>query len=317
MTEQQCAEQLKSVCQSFCDELKTAYDVGGIEAAFSQVLGSEAAQVAKDTKNKKHRKMLKEAFREGLADLISISGSLRHILEKPYGYPGDFAILEHVYDCKPLPTTTDPVGRIADVWGLSRHLPTAVTARKDLLRSFLERFPTLDDAPIRILSLASGSAREIRELSPLTLESMDIKLIDFDKNPLEFAKSYFAAQPWQPRIDYIVGDVIKGEGDDGFTDESFDLIYSFGLYDYLPDKYIAKSISQYLKYLKPDGKFVFALKDVTYYDAFLYDFMFDWRFVPRVKDDGFSLAAAHGLKVERTYTVDNRIINVFECTKQP
>src|SRR5690606_32605057 len=115
---------------------------------------------------------------------------------KPYGYAGDFVALEHCYDNVAAPQSSE-VGKLLDRWLLDSQLASGVRERKDMLSAFIERkanvhFQTTGKR-LRLLSLASGSARELRDLPADVLEKIDITLVDQDPRSLQFAKDNLPA----------------------------------------------------------------------------------------------------------------------------
>jgi hypothetical protein len=79
--------------------------------------------------------------RSSWTSLVHLSDEARtwkHILTKPYGYPGDYAVLELVYDGAAHPDTRAPWAAQVDVWGIRSELPRAVAARKNALRYWME-----------------------------------------------------------------------------------------------------------------------------------------------------------------------------------
>ncbi len=320
----QFEQQLIKVCERFSRKIAEARSLGCVEACFAEFMGSAVIQQCRelpwDSKESKERlRSLRTLFRKSVDGFYEMAHTGRHCLEKPFGYPGDFAVLEQIYDCAPARATMTAAGKIVDVWGLSQELPRAVAARKDILRSILEDFVRHWEGPeaATVLSIASGGARELREMLPDLLYKIDVSLLDMDSRALGFVEHCFSAYAKKPKIAYYQADALNG----GQALETlkkmrpFDLIYSFGLFDYLEDKLLLDCAHSFLPLLKPGGLMVFCLKNREHYDAFVYNWFYDWKFVPRTTDDGYRLAQTMGLRVEQTYVVEGRAIDVFLCRK--
>ena len=318
-------KELYDDAKQFSTRIQFARSVGCVSGAFSDLLGSESISKARNIRGnkggvdnpRKVTKTLKESFRAGLKEFYDVAKGGKHIIEKPYGYPGDFEILELIYDKCPHPDTRSDAGKYIDVWGLTKSLPCAVSARKDALRIYLENYFSDKNDNKKILSIASGSARELLEMKPEILKNLDITLIDFEQHALNYVGSKFSLLENQPPLSLINGDALRGSDyfDKLEQKAPFEIIYSFGFYDYLPDKYLVKSASKFFDFLDDNGRFIFCLKDERYYDSFIYDWVFDWKFVPRTFDDGLTLAERIGLKVDKTLVVDGRSIVIYICKK--
>jgi extracellular factor (EF) 3-hydroxypalmitic acid methyl ester biosynthesis protein len=67
------------------------------------------------------------------------------------------------------------------------------------------------------------------------------------------------------------------------------LIYSVGLYDYLPDKVLKRLLTAQMNLLKPGGRMILAFKDAEAYDKTMYDWGCDWQFVKRTEPEVLDL----------------------------
>ncbi len=266
-------------------------------------------------------KQVGKAFRAGLSRIHEQSWLSKQSYSKPYGYPGDFSFLEHVYDGVAHPNSSSSVGRVLDEWSVGTGLARAVIDRKNTLRVMLEEFVTLHMASQHrpsVLSIASGAAREARELPMTILENMDLTLLDIDPRGMGFAKAFFDTRHKPLNVNTVVGDALQDSTAERLTQQGlFDLVYSFGLYDYLNDEQLLQSIAVGRQAMKSDGTFVFCLKDHRYFDAWFYDWFSNWRFFPRTIDDGYRLADQAGLSVEETYVVEGRTVCIYVCKAIP
>lgn len=303
----------------FAERVIAASSVTAVELAHAEFLGSRAVQCARAAVGDGEVfRGLTAAARLGLERFYETCGTARHALARPYGYPGDFAILELVYDRRPHASSRTAAGRFADVWFTGAPLARAVSARKDLLANVFEERVAVTERPLRILSLAAGAARELREMSPRALQFVESTLVDRDPRPLEFARISLGAVAPSHRVRTVVGDVITGGdvvaevGEDG----PFDIIYSFGLFDYLADEPLLQTVRNFLPLLAEGGQVVFCLKDCRHYDWLPADWLYNWRFVPRTADDGVRLARELDLQVSKTWMVGDRCIAVWACERR-
>lgn len=249
--------------------------------------------------NKTGQKLIRETF----SDLYKASGLLDHAIAKPYGYPGDFELLEHVYENQPFPNS-NPLGKLVDSWALNTELPNAVRERKNILRDFIKYN---SDSTSSILSIASGSVRELREIKDFNAK---LSLIDHDQKTFDFFRE-------NTSIDLTNVHFEKYDLSSGIPklyNQAYDIIYSFGLYDYLSDEQIALSVLPLKqKALHDDSTFIFCIKDHRYYSRWFYDWWCDWRFKKRTHESGIRLAETLGFKVKDMILSDNKAVAVYIC----
>ncbi len=308
-------DEITSLSKDFLQKAQTAKDLKTLNGLFSEFFADQRFTNMLDyaESSKKHWKDVKNALRNSLAPIYKESGSWNHSLSKPFGYPGDFAVLEHVYDQKIHKATKSSLGGLIDLWGSSRSLPTAVAERKDLLRNYLENQARLDLPDNRVLSIGCGAAREIRELHPHLLEKLQLTFLDSDERSIDYALNALKATLFEYSIEKVVANGVSDDLSEVLAGQKYDLVYSFGILDYLPEKYAVRLIENMKKTVKPDGKILFCIKDCTKFDAWFYDWFYDWRFVDRTRKEGTELAERCGLEVTREFSVSEGVIIIYEC----
>lgn len=300
---------LRIVFDTLQRQLLSSFSVQQVDAHMSALFGDTELQrtVQAWAEDKNIRRCVKNTVREFARPLFDVSRLLNHAVMKPQGYSGDFEILEHIYDETPFASSTGP-GIALDQWALGTTLPLAVRSRKNILKALLQA--QIESGATRILSVASGAAREIRELECLPA-NVRVDLVDSD--PASFQRLENLASPHMlSRIDRYVGDAITMKV---VPSSAYDIIYSFGLFDYLSDKLIDRCIRNFLPSLHENGTVIFSLKDVRFYQAWFYDCFLDWSFVPRRETDGFIIAQRNGLRVEQVRRTENRAVSVYICSR--
>jgi SAM-dependent methyltransferase len=303
--------------------LERSRTVGDVEGHFAAFLGSEPVRRARALPlGSELREPAVEALRRGLKGLYEGARSWGHALARPYGYAGDFAALELVYEQAAHPDTRTAWGALVDEWGTRTALSRAVAARKDALRTWLQReLEARADSgaggeKLAILSIASGSAREIRELPAGALAQASVALLDSDPRALACASGYLRSRPRPTDVRVVVGDAVQGGA--RLQEElqgPFDVVYSPGLFDHLPDAPLLRCLKRFVRQMAEGGRLVFSLQDHRFYDAWFYDWLHDWRFVARVEEDGPSLAGRAGLRVTEQLQVEGGAVNIFVCRK--
>ncbi len=306
---------ISSLSKDFLQKIKSAKEISTLNGLFSEFFADKRFSMILEYANdsRKNWKNIKHALRKSLAPLYKDSGVWNHSLSKPFGYPGDFAILEHVYDQKTHYASQTALGGLIDLWGISRTLPTAVAERKDLLRNYLANQANMNILDNQVLSIGCGAAREIRELPPLLLEKLNVTLLDSDERSIDFALNALNQFPANLSIQKVIANGVSDDLGKMLNNKKYDLVYSFGILDYLQDKHALMLIENMKKTVKSGGKILFCIKDATKYDAWFYDWFYDWRFVDRTKNDGNELANKAGLKVLREFSVSEGVIIIYEC----
>lgn len=192
----------------------------------------------------------------------------RRAYEKPQGYAGDFRMME-LTQADQLEGET-LFQRFLLYFSQEMSLGQTVCARGKVAYDAI-RESALSDRPIKIVSLASGPAMELRKFvrQVETLEhKIDIFLIDQDedalRNCLNALNKICAERGDNPRIEFhclhfSLRQIIAPQkgAEKELVDEVLseaDLIYSMGLFDYLPQKLAKRTVSELFDLLSSGGK---------------------------------------------------------------
>jgi SAM-dependent methyltransferase len=212
-------------------------------------------------------------------------------LEKPRGYPGDYQMLEYIYDNV---EASEGIGKYFDRYFLENTYACAVRNRKDKMCSILKKYiNSYTGEDINILNLACGACREIRELTGLRSDFMGkvkLALVDHDEEALNYAIEKLEMKRKLPvDFNFIKGNILElEEVDTGFGND-IDLIYSIGITDYLPDRMLVKFIKDCFERMKVGGTLVISHKDKDRYTPLPPNWFCDWYFVPRNEKELISL----------------------------
>jgi extracellular factor (EF) 3-hydroxypalmitic acid methyl ester biosynthesis protein len=233
----------------------------------------------------------------------------RRAFDKPRGYAGDAVMLDFIY--RPQDVQLDEAGKA--VHRGTTQLPTAqsVLWRREYLADLILRSMQGRES-VSMLSVASGHMRELELVRERTARrDLRVTALDQDQDSIaECIQSYGADFEITP-IGKSLTHIIKG----GLREETFDLVYSAGLFDYLSDRVAVALVRQLYKHLKPGailsvGNFV----PDNHGRGFM-EFLMDWSLVKRTEDDMLALAgeACPGAKV-RTFLDEPRNVAYFEIT---
>jgi CheY-like chemotaxis protein len=273
--------------------------------------------LAKIVDNNLYMKRIKQTFREITSCWFYKSPIIKMAYDRPRGYPGDFELFEIIYNNKPI-AENKTFGFYCDKFFLNNAYAMAARARKNKMKNILQDF--MENrmlSTIRLLNVACGPSREIRELvaDPLLMSGLSGKKIIFtgldnDKDSLRFSKSALGNLPPNFETRFLHENVLDIFRDDKYYDliGKQDIIYILGLTEYLPDRIFKRLLRFLYQLLNEKGMLVVTYKDkeITF-PSIGPDWISDWDFIKRGKDDLIKAAKELGvgensLKIEREGT---------------
>lgn len=181
-----------------------------------------------------------------LSEVFLLDPYSRRAFDKPRGYAGDAVMLDYIY--RPNPAALDGLASI--VHSATTSLPNAksILWRRDYLAGLIHDYMASRALP-EVLSVASGHMRELDALREATTETnVRFTALDQDEHSIAEAKGEYAEFEIEGRIGSFVS-LIKERK----AAKTFDLVYSAGLFDYLPDAPAIALIKAMFARLKPGG----------------------------------------------------------------
>jgi len=240
-------------------------------------------------------KKVKQGFRELVGSWIYKGLIVKRAYEKPRGYSGDHRMLEEIYNNQPI---SSGIGYHSDKYFLENEYAVAVRNRKDKMKEILADFVKYSNTQtIKILNLACGSCREIKELF-LEDKKIIFTLVDQDEEALEYARNLFKDSPSNVKFNFSRQDILSLVNDQGNKNMlgNQNLIYSIGLADYLPDR-ILKGLMQFcIELLASNGKFIITHKDIEKCHPVSPDWFCDWNFYSRNEKHLVDLVRSIGIR---------------------
>lgn len=262
-------------------------------------------------------KKIKQIFRDVVGCWFYKSPIMKMAYDKPRGYPGDFELFEIIYQNKPL-SENKTTGFYGDKYFLNNEYAMAARARKNKMKNILQDFiENTSLSAIRLLNVACGPSREIRELfsEPLLLSEISKKKIIFtgldnDEDALKFSKSALNNLPSNIETRFLHENVLNIFRDKKYYDiiGKQDIIYILGLTEYLPDRIFKRLLRFLFQLLNDKGMLVVTYKDKDIrFPSLPPEWFCDWDFIKRGKDDLIKAAEELGtdkysLKIEREGT---------------
>lgn len=242
--------------------------------------------------DKKIKANLMYLFRRIVGNVVYSSEIMKRALEKPKGYPGDYQMLEFIYDNE---IVSKGEGAYFDRYFLDDELAAAVRCRKNemarMLKSYIKK-------GFRLLNLACGSCREIRESSQFLSNTEGVKFVcvDQDDEALTFSEGQLQ-KVTNVAFEFSKKNILRLFNEKQRA-EKFDIVYSIGLADYLPDKIIIRMFQYAERVLRQGGRFIIAHKDYSSYLPLPANWFCDWHFIPRLQDEFCGLIKGCQFKVE-------------------
>ena len=208
-------------------------------------------------------------------------------LRKPFGYAGDFKIIESIYAGAASTTGFD---RLFDQYFLNMPASVATRNRKNDFKKIIYTFVTHKGGNVRILNIGAGPCREIKELVeeyPSEMSTVTFDCIDSDQHAVDYAKNLLANV--SSKVNLFRRNVLRLALAKDVTrqiSDQYDLIYSTGLFDYLPKQTASLLLHNLTFLLKEDG----AIAVSNYRDkfsnpsAYLMEWVTDWRLTYRTEE---------------------------------
>lgn len=254
---------------------------------FREIMLYEKDYIANGQEAKVYR--LKRFFINKLRYLFVRGEYIDFSLRKPFGYAGDFQIIENIYRNNP---KTNGFDRLFDNYFLMSAISIAVRNRKnDFKRMITEFVKRKRKRPLKIMNLASGPCYGIRELlmeDPKLFKSVIFHCYENDNNAIKFASSFLRDHKNIKFIKENASRIAFRKDIYSLINEKYDLIYSTGLFDYFEERFSIKLIRNLKKLLKPRGKLLISDVRDKYSNPSVHfmEWVGDWNLVYR-DDDAF------------------------------
>lgn len=214
-----------------------------------------------------------------------------HIKSKPFGYAGDFMIIDKIY--KEQITDDDRFVKWDIFW--NKHAAAkAVRNRKDyFIKTISDRI--LQKETIRLLDVASGPARDLAEIYPtLHPDQLHTVCIEADATAIEYAKRLNADNAHE--IEFIHKNIFRFS-----TDQQFDIVWSAGLFDYFNDAIFVKLLRKFISWTVAGGEVIIGNFSTQNPSRNYMELIGDWFLQHRSENDLLRLAIAAGVPKENIY----------------
>jgi len=228
-------------------------------------------------------------FREIIKDILNENTLIGHGFVKPFGYPGDFNLIDKIYQ---FDINEDVRYKNWDLFFQNQPGANAVRNRKDFFIEYCKKLISKKDNA-KVLILGSGPASDVYEFLENNSggKCISFDLIDFDQSAIDFSMK--KNEKFNSQISYNKINALRFN-----SFKLYDLIWSAGLFDYFKDKHFTFLIRKYINCLTEDGEMVisnFSTKNPT---KRLMEVLSDWNLNLRTESDLYRIASAANIDKE-------------------
>ncbi|MCM8796246.1 MAG: response regulator [Candidatus Omnitrophica bacterium] len=252
-------------------------------------------QIVKDFERDKyivHQNYYQQKLHPLLEEPIEIN---RHIYRKPLGYPGDYIMMNYIYDYNGNHNYLGNSSYEKVINNYTCNIPISCSniKRKEFLKEKIIETLSRKDK-VEILSIGSGPARELVELlkEKRINKALSFKCLDFEKRALDYVATEINKIEDEKRrflsIEYICRDITCIIRDKKLKEklEGQDLIYAFGIFDYLSERMAARLTKELYQLLDKGGRLIIcnASLENSSHRAY-YELLGEWNMVHRTKEE--------------------------------
>lgn len=249
-----------------------------------------------------------DAFRDKIKFILNENTLIGHGYVKPYGYPGDFYLIDKIYQ---FAINEKNEFRNWDLFFQNQAGANAVRNRKDFFLKYCHKLAQEKNGA-KVLILGSGPASDVHEfLSCLNgRNTISFDLIDFDQAAINFSM-----KKNEKFTDFITFNRINALRFNSY--KLYDLIWSAGLFDYFKDKHFTFLVRKYFNCLREDGEMVISNFSTRNPTKKLMENLSDWYLNLRTESDLYRIASDAGIDKELVSVDKEQLgVNLFLMIKK-
>jgi len=224
-------------------------------------------------------------------------------LRKPFGYPGDFMIIDKIYRKE---VSSIPRFKVWDDYFHQQAAPIAVRNRKAYFISQLQRITKTKS--VSLLNVASGPCRDLLELYSQiqNVQTLKTTCVEMDPNAVEYAESLLGK--FNKNVDFVNKNIFKFS-----PDQTFDVIWSAGLFDYFDDRAFKMILSKFKSWIKPKGEIIIGNFNENHNPSRSYMELFgEWKLIHRNTEQLTQLAIDAGFTQDQiSVGQESENVNLF------
>ncbi len=249
------------------------------------------------------------SFREVMQPILNPNTIIGFSFTKPFGYNGDFFIIEKIYQQYVNP---DERYRKWDEFFHTFPAAIAVINRKALAKNVLTKLNrNADGKEKNVLILGSGPVTEVFEYFQKTTENqLSFDLLDLDKRAIAYAKNKHLQN--LKYLSFSNRNVIRY-----VPEKKYDLIWSAGLFDYFKDKHFVYMVKKYYDFVKTGGEMIIGNFNVINPSRKIMEVLGDWFLYHRSEEELVDFALRAGIAQENIEVIREPLgINLFLKVKK-
>lgn len=223
-----------------------------VNSVFREIMKFEKENIAVGREDRVYK--LKRIFVNRIKSSFVRGEYAEWSVRRPYGYAGDFKIIEDIYRNNPITTGFE---RLFDNYFMMSAISIAVRNRKnDFKRVIIDLVSDKRSQSLRIMDLACGPCREIREIFSVNsdlLKNVVFDCYDNEEKALEFSADKLSGAL---NINYFKENATRiafRKNISSLIDKKYDLIYTTGLFDYFEERLAIRLVENLKKLLNPNG----------------------------------------------------------------
>lgn len=250
-----------------------------------------------------------EKFREAMKPILNPSTLIGFSFTKPFGYNGDFFIIEKIYQKYANP---NPKYKKWDEFIHRLPVAIAVVNRKKLAKEILaELNKNANGESKSVLILGSGPVTEVNEyLIETPGNNLVFDMIDLDQRAIDYAKN--KNKPFLKFMNFEKRNVIRY-----VPEKNYDLIWSAGLFDYFKDKHFVYLIKKFYQHINPEGEMIIGNFGVQNPSRKIMEILADWFLYHRSEEELIGFAQQAGIPPKNVEILKEPLgINLFLRTKK-
>ena len=260
---------------------------------------------------KRSQRPIQEAqrLREALGDAMSAETIQGYGYLKPYGYSGDFYMIDKIYQQH---VTSRPDLKNWDLYFHAQKAPIAVRNRKQYFINLLKKLRRRDqDHELQVLNVASGPCRDIKEyLDHSEDRKIHFHCVDADRHAIAYARETCWRHTAQ--ITFYHKNALRFR-----CKQRFDLIWSAGLLDYFTDRHFTFLIKNLYRLLRPEAELVVGNFHPDNPSRDYMELIGDWHLIYRSEHDLINLARQAGFdRNDVRIDAEEEHVNLFLHIKQ-
>ncbi len=222
----------------------------------------------------------------------------KRCFDKPRGYAGDATLIDYIYRIGDLKEEHSPAGKMIHDACIMSSCCDSVRWRAQHLGGEINKMFDQKGSKISAISIASGHLRELSFVDDFDGKIENFVGLDQDENSNDVARTSYSYNNlfiFDESIRYVLAKKLP--------EQSFDLVYSTGLFDYLEDKLASRMTSRMFDLVAPGGSMIIpnfakGMPEQGYMEAFM-----DWYLIYRDEAEVFDFMSELNMDEVDSYDI--------------